>query len=568
MFELNLQRAVLTNRYEVKGRISAGSYAEVFVARDRDTGNTAVIKALNTHLQGFPPPELEQMLTSKFHVEAGILKHIRHPNIVSILDQGEGKDRSGREFLFIALEFLAGGDLMEHNRTRPEQRLSLAEALYYFKQVCDGLAHAHECGIIHRDLKPENLLLSADWRTIKIADFGVAKINSAEHTQITRVGTPVYSAPEHSPFVSEPRLVGVATRSLGSSAAEESGTLTASADVYALAKTCFTVLCGKVPLEFAGKAISSLPSPVDKQLWAAECVKILRRATAHEVSHRYGSVAEFWNDLATLATFDPATTKAIPFKRPTPEESELAKKRAELKPLEAILAQRELELATLQAELRDFEGRYLKVVGAGYAELDEIEAQIAEAIAKLNPKDEDARAKADRARSQANESAAATEAAKEEGGAQKFEASETLKKLYRDLARLVHPDTVLDERDKQRHHEWMAKVNKAFGERDEEGLKAILNEWESSPESVKGEGVGSDWIRVVRKIALVEQRLNIVEKDIAFLEESDLNELRLKVDAAEAEGRDLLEEMEAQVQEQIDEASDRLEESLRTRLAT
>jgi serine/threonine protein kinase len=89
MFELNLQRAVLKDRYEIKGRISSGSYAEVFVARDRDSGNDVVIKALNSKLQGTVEPELEQMLGEKFQSEAVILTTVRHANIVSILDQGE-----------------------------------------------------------------------------------------------------------------------------------------------------------------------------------------------------------------------------------------------------------------------------------------------------------------------------------------------------------------------------------------------------------------------------------------------------------------------------------------------
>ncbi len=110
MSELNLQRAVLKDRYEIKGRISSGSYAEVFVARD--SGNVVVIKALNSHLHGTPYPELEQMLGEKFRSESAILNKIRHANIVSVLDQGDGEDATGRSFSFIVLEFMSCGDLM------------------------------------------------------------------------------------------------------------------------------------------------------------------------------------------------------------------------------------------------------------------------------------------------------------------------------------------------------------------------------------------------------------------------------------------------------------------------
>lgn len=246
----------------------------------------------------------------------------------------------------------------------------------------------------------------------------------------------------------------------------------------------------------------------------------------------------------------------------------MARKRAELSPLAAILAQRELELATLQVELREFEARYLRIVGVRYTKLDEIEAQIAETMAELNPKDKDARKQAEQARTQAEESAQATEsAAGEAEPTRKFAPSETLKKLYRELARLVHPDTVLDAVEKARRHSLMARVNKAYEEGDEEALRAILNEWESSPESVKGEGVGAELIRVIRKIALAEHRLKTIEKEIHSLETSDLYELRSKNEEAEGEGRDLLEEMESQVKNQIDEAKDRLERILQTRLA-
>ena len=139
MSELKLQRAVLNDRYEIKGRISTGSYAEVFAARDRANGNVVVVKALNPQLQRIDDPTLEQMLAANFQKEADILTEIRHPNIVSILDRGDGEDTTGKSFSFIVLEFMAGGDLFDYCRTKPNQILGLAETLYYFKQICDGL---------------------------------------------------------------------------------------------------------------------------------------------------------------------------------------------------------------------------------------------------------------------------------------------------------------------------------------------------------------------------------------------------------------------------------------------
>src|SRR5437867_3121215 len=94
-------------------------------------------------------------------------------------------------------------------------------------------------------------------------------------------------------------------------------------------------------------------------------------------------------------------------RRRTPEELELEKKKAELGELESQLSQRELELATLQAELHAFERRYLRIVGVRYAELDEIEAQIAELLARQRPQGDKAHREAAKARTKAEESAQA-----------------------------------------------------------------------------------------------------------------------------------------------------------------
>ena len=189
----------------------------------------------------------------------------------------------------------------------------------------------------------------------------------------------------------------------------------------------------------------------------------------------------------------------------TPEEQELSRKLAELTTLKATLAQRELDLATLQAELHAFERRYLRTVGAGYAELDEIEAQIAEALARLNPEDKKAQQQASQSRSRAHESSQAAGAV-DAGAVIEFKPSDSLKRLYREIAKRIHPDLATDEKDRARRHKLMAEANRAYEEGDEARLQAILREWELSPESVKGDGAGAELVRVIRKIAQIEQR--------------------------------------------------------------
>ncbi|MGH7800808.1 MAG: molecular chaperone DnaJ [Thermodesulfobacteriota bacterium] len=247
-------------------------------------------------------------------------------------------------------------------------------------------------------------------------------------------------------------------------------------------------------------------------------------------------------------------------RRQTPEEKELHKKLSELASLEAELAQHELDLATLQAELRTFENRYLRVIGVRYTELDEIEAQIAEALARLNPKDNKAKEKAEKARYQAQESSHATGNIQEQKEPLRFKPSENLKKLYRKVAKSIHPDLATDEEERARRQKLMAEANRAYEEGDEESLRAILREWESSPESVRGEGPGAELVRIIRKIAQVEERLRTIQIEITQLKESDLYKLKTKVEAAEKEGRELLADMAKQLDEQKADARKRLAE--------
>lgn len=293
MSDLKLLQCRLDNRYDIEDCLGRGSYAEIYMARDLaatdERFRQVVIKALNVLLQGYQDPELERTLIQNFQNEAIALDRVRHPNIISRLGHGTAIDLNGTAFHYIVLEYLGGGDLAKLCRAEP---LSLDRSLNYLKQVCAGLAHAHDCGVIHRDIKPQNLLLTEDRKTLKIADFGVARLEGGDGA-ITRVGTNIYAPPEHNPLVQTSQLDHLAG----------SGTLqlTPAADVYSLAKTAYTLICGVSPRAFAHQAITELPLPIASEPWARSLLRVLEQATQTRASDRQQTVREFWEDLNDVA---------------------------------------------------------------------------------------------------------------------------------------------------------------------------------------------------------------------------------------------------------------------------
>ncbi|HEX3044316.1 MAG TPA: molecular chaperone DnaJ [Bacillota bacterium] len=240
-----------------------------------------------------------------------------------------------------------------------------------------------------------------------------------------------------------------------------------------------------------------------------------------------------------------------------PEEWELRKKEVELKYLEIKLAQRELDLTTFHAELRTFQARYLKILGGLYSKLDDLTAQIAELESRNLPNDSERRQKAAQAREQAKESARTADAV-EQKPACEFKPSDNLKKLYREVAKRIHPDLATDDKKRVRYQQLMADANRAYEEGDEVRLQAILHQWESSPDSVKGDGPGAMLIRVIRKIARVRERLHAIEVEFNELKETSLFKLKMKVEAAEDKGRNLLSEMAVFLTQQIVQVREQL----------
>jgi ElaB/YqjD/DUF883 family membrane-anchored ribosome-binding protein len=245
-------------------------------------------------------------------------------------------------------------------------------------------------------------------------------------------------------------------------------------------------------------------------------------------------------------------------KRQTPEEEELHKKRVELATLENALAQNELDLATIQAQLNIFLTRYLNTVGSRYSELDEINAQIAEVEARLKPQEKIAKDKANEARSRAEESAKATQGMQNSEQPLEFIPSDRLKKLYREVARKIHPDLCTDEKERGRRQQLMVEANQAYERGDEERLQVILKEWESSPDFIKGEDVAMQLVRLIRKLAHVRERIKYSTSRIKELRKSDLYALYKKVKKAEVEGEDLLKEMAERINSDIMDAKERL----------
>jgi len=241
-----------------------------------------------------------------------------------------------------------------------------------------------------------------------------------------------------------------------------------------------------------------------------------------------------------------------------PEDIELNKKRAVLERSKDRLADREVESTDLRTELKQFEARYSMQVGRLYADLDEIEAEIAEEEYKLVPDDEEIKKKAEELRRRAEESAArALEAA--EAADVKWQPTLEAKKAYHNLARTIHPDLALDAAEKEKRHGLMALLNQAYSAGDQEKLNKLVEDFRNSPDLVKGDSVGDELVRAIRQISQVKTRLNELLEEKITAEASELFDLREKMHAEMAEGRDMVGQMAARTVVQIKKSARRLE---------
>ncbi len=176
----------ILGKYEIRATIATGPMSTMYegwdTAIDRRVAIKAVPLAQTVQTEGW------QHLT-RFRREAQAAGRLQHPAVVGIFDYGENT-----EFAFIVMEFVDGGSLK--SVLEEGKRFSIAVIDRLMQDILAGLQYSHEQGVIHRDIKPANIMLTRDGHA-KIADFGIARIEHSDITQIGMVmGTPAYMSPE------------------------------------------------------------------------------------------------------------------------------------------------------------------------------------------------------------------------------------------------------------------------------------------------------------------------------------------------------------------------------------
>jgi hypothetical protein len=134
-----------------------------------------------------------------------------------------------------------------------------------------------------------------------------------------------------------------------------------------------------------------------------------------------------------------------------------------------------------------------------------------------------------------------------------------VRKLFRDVAKAIHPDLARDESARDRRHTLMIEANLAYASRDEEQLRLILHAWENSPEAVLGSGPDAMRLRLTRRLAQIEEQLNALTSDLAELRDTPTWKLKAMVDDAAAKGKDLVRDMIRRLRRDIMAATNRLD---------
>jgi serine/threonine protein kinase len=320
---------------------------EVFLAEHLELGRQEAIKILMPGLAGDP------QFVARFRREARAVNRLRHPNIVAVYDFGQLPDNR----FYLSMEYANGKSVYE--LVKRDEHFAVPRALDVLGQLAYAVHHAHSRGVVHRDLKPDNLILVGDDETLKVLDFGVAKIVGNDQAESVALssnnlvwGSPRYMAPERV------RGVGDDPRS----------------DIYAIGCIAFELVVGTAP--FTGSSDEVIrahlkDTPESPSTWRPslgiprELDAIILRCLEKDPAARFQTAAELYAALSKVKGYP--TAKPEPRRRFVPRprrpsdlmlQQEPANARGALRQLAEVLLDagaNDLRLVTDVASLRDQE---------------------------------------------------------------------------------------------------------------------------------------------------------------------------------------------------------------------
>ena len=261
---------LLDNRYEILEVIGTGGMAVVYKARCNRLNRLVAIKVLKQELSQ------DEEFRRRFHAESQAVAMLSHPNIVSVYDVSHSNNLD-----YIVMELIEGITLKQY--LEQKGRLNWREALHFSTQIAKALEHAHSRGIIHRDIKPHNIMILKDG-SVKVADFGIARISSAQNT-LTReaLGSVHYISPEQA----------------------KGGKVDYRSDLYSLGVVMYEMLTGRPPFDGdtpVSVAIQHINAkPVMPRELNPDIPEGLEQITMHamaaDISKRYPSATRMLADL-------------------------------------------------------------------------------------------------------------------------------------------------------------------------------------------------------------------------------------------------------------------------------
>ncbi len=291
-------------KYAIRRELGKGAMGIVYEGFDPVIERTVAIKTILP--QQLNADEAAQVL-ARFKREAQAAGRLNHPGIVAVYDYGEvvldddhtmvaGEvaDKARQRVAFIAMEFVKGKELREFFEAN--ERFALKDVERLMGEILDALAHAHANGVVHRDMKPANLIVLADGR-IKVADFGIARVEKSELTQVgTVMGTPAYMSPEQ--FMGQP--------------------VDGRSDIFSCGVILYQFLTGEKP--FTGNSTTIMYKVLHEEPLAPSLLNValpavfdtvVKKAMAKNPDERYQTAQEFAQAIKTTLSQAPANAMGM-----------------------------------------------------------------------------------------------------------------------------------------------------------------------------------------------------------------------------------------------------------------